>query len=88
MDGGGGLVRKTTCHTRCHWGSGESEYVKLLYILVPPTHTARGGRAIGRGGPETHVHKIANVPVFDMALGFTDFDAGNSITWATGRGRP
>jgi hypothetical protein len=31
---------------------------------------------------ETHVHKIINVPVFYMALGFNDFDAGKSITRA------
>jgi hypothetical protein len=34
-------------------------------------------------GPETHVHKITNVPVFYMALGLYDFGAGKSITgWA------
>ncbi len=29
---------------------------------------------------ENHVHKITNVPVFYMALGLNDFDAGKSIT--------
>ncbi len=37
---------------------------------------------------ETHVHKITNVPVFYMALGFNDFDAGKSITRVIGRGGP
>jgi hypothetical protein len=37
-------------------------------------------------GPETHVHKITNVPVFYIALGLHDFDAGKSITQAIGRG--
>jgi hypothetical protein len=32
---------------------------------------------------ETHVHKITIVPVFYMALGLNDFDAGKSITQAT-----
>jgi hypothetical protein len=31
-------------------------------------------------GPETHVHEIINVPVFYMALGRNDFDAGKSIS--------
>ncbi len=39
-------------------------------------------------GPETHVHKITNVPVFYMALGLYDFDAGKSITQAIGRVGP
>jgi hypothetical protein len=29
-------------------------------------------------GPETHVHKITDVPVFYMALALNDFDAGKS----------
>jgi hypothetical protein len=39
-------------------------------------------------GPETHVQKITNVPVFYMALGLHDFDVGKSITQAIRRGRP
>jgi hypothetical protein len=31
-------------------------------------------------GPETHGHEIINVPVFYMALGRNDFDAGKSIS--------
>jgi hypothetical protein len=37
---------------------------------------------------ETHVHKITNVPVFFMAPGQNDSDAGKSITRAIGRGGP
>jgi hypothetical protein len=37
-------------------------------------------------GPESHVHKIINVPVFYMVLGLNDFDAGKSITLAIDRG--
>jgi hypothetical protein len=36
-------------------------------------------------GPETHVHKITNVPVyFIWRFGLNDFDAGKSITQAIG----
>jgi hypothetical protein len=35
---------------------------------------------------QTHVHKITNVPVLNMALGLNDFDGGKSITQAIGRG--
>ncbi len=31
-------------------------------------------------GPETHVHKITNIPVFYMALGLNDYDAGKFIS--------
>jgi hypothetical protein len=39
---------------------------------------------------ETHVNKITNVlvPVFYMALGLNNFDAGKSITKAIGRDLP
>ena len=31
---------------------------------------------------KTHVHKTTNVPVFYMAFGLNDFEAGKSITRA------
>jgi hypothetical protein len=37
---------------------------------------------------KSYVHKITNVPVFYMALGVNDFDAGKSNTWAIGKGGP
>jgi hypothetical protein len=43
---------------------------------------------LGPVGPETHLHKITNVPVFYMALGLNGFDAGKSITPAIGMGGP
>jgi hypothetical protein len=43
----------------------------------PPAHTARGGMSIGRGGPETHVHKITNVHAFYMELVLNDFKLAN-----------
>ncbi len=52
-----------------------------------PTSTTKA-LAINGVGPETHVHKITNVPVFYMELGLNDFDLGKSITQAIGRGRP
>ncbi len=39
-------------------------------------------------GPETHVHKITNVPVFNMVLGLNDFYEGKYISQAIGRGGP
>jgi hypothetical protein len=37
---------------------------------------------------KTHVHKNTNVPVFYMALGLNDFEAGKSITKAIVRVGP
>jgi hypothetical protein len=37
---------------------------------------------------KTHGQKIADVPVFYMALELHDFDGGKSITQAIGRGKP
>ncbi len=66
-------------------------------------HKIQGGRGGGRGhpqhplqyqwplegvGPGTHVHKITNLPVLHMVLGFNDFYEGKSITQAIGRGGP
>ncbi len=47
------------------------------------THTVGWETSLG---PETHVHKIINVPVVYMALELKDFDAGKSITRTIGRG--
>jgi hypothetical protein len=45
----------------------------------PPIQLGEGGPLEKGVGPETHVHKITNVPVFYMALGLNDFDACKSI---------
>ncbi len=61
-----------------HKQSGESEYVKLLYVLAE--HRLQN--------TESHVYKITNVPVSYMVLGLNDFDAGKSIAHSIGRGGP
>ncbi len=53
-----------------------------------PPHPLQYQWPLGPVGPETHVHKITNVPVFYMALGLIGFDAGKSSTPAIGMGGP
>ncbi len=55
---------------------------------APPPHPLQYQWTLGPDGPETHLHKITNVPVFYMALGLNGFDAGKSITPAIGMGGP
>jgi hypothetical protein len=65
-------------------GGGGGRVCKITFCTCSPplTHTA-----IGDGGSleyrthntETHVHKIINVPVFNMALGLNEFDVGNPL---------
>ncbi len=73
-------------------GGGGGMKIRHLYIFIKqpprsPTQLGEGG-LLKRVGPETHVHKITNVPLFCMAHGLNDFYAGKSITKAIGRGGP
>jgi hypothetical protein len=72
----------------------------LISYLILPNACMEGGGMGGVGGEqvhnvtlhsagaETYVHKITNVPVFYMALGTIDFDAGKFFTQTIGRGGP
>jgi hypothetical protein len=59
MDGGGGGESKVTFHTRYCWGrewGGESEKIKLLYVLAE--HRVQNTEI---QKTKNHVHKITNV---------------------------
>jgi hypothetical protein len=55
------------------------------------TNTYRGGKGVLpsttvpyqylHSCSKTHVHKITNLPIFQMKLGIHDFDGGKSIFW-------
>jgi hypothetical protein len=53
-----------------------------------PPHTLQYQWPLEGVGPETHVHKITNLPVLNMVLGLDDFYEVKSITQAIGRGGP
>ncbi len=52
-----------------------------MYLLFysPSPHPLQYQWPMEGVGPETHIHKITNVPVFYMALGLNDLDAGNIL---------
>jgi hypothetical protein len=51
----------------------------------PPIQLGEGG-PLKEMGPETHVHKITNVPVFYMTIGLIDFAAANPLLGPLERG--